>query len=202
MKIEFELKNTKPMPPRQRALVNVLFTASWLDCFLTRGLRPFGLTHPQYNILRILNGSYPKGLSVLDIKSRMIDRSSNVSRLVEKLRQNNLAERVPHSEDRRMVVITISEAGKKLLVDIEKALFSADGMPVSESSAREVLPEAEVPELVRRSPPKVSCRQPDHRILVRERAKQFADAWEHDPTLLRETAREMVEITLRDPLEM
>ena len=129
MKIEFELKNTKPMPPRQRALVNVLFTASWLDCFLTRGLRPFGLTHPQYNILRILNGSYPKGLSVLDIKSRMIDRSSNVSRLVEKLRQNNLAERVPHSEDRRMVVITISEAGKKLLVDIEKALFSADGMP-------------------------------------------------------------------------
>lgn len=141
MKVEFELKNSKPMAPRQRAIVNVLFTASWLDCLLTRGLRPFGLTHPQYNILRILNGSHPKGLSVLDIKSRMIDRSSNVSRLVEKLRQNNLAERVPHSEDRRMVVITISEAGKKLLVDIEKALFSADGMPghaLSEAEATEL----------------------------------------------------------------
>ena len=141
MKIEFELKNTKPMPPRQRALVNVLFTASWLDCFLTRGLRPFGLTHPQYNILRILNGSYPKGLSVLDIKSRMIDRSSNVSRLVEKLRLSGFAERVPHSDDRRMVVITISEAGKLLLADIEKAIFSTDDMPgnaLSEAEATEL----------------------------------------------------------------
>lgn len=141
MKIELELKNSKPMAPRQRAMVNVMYTASWLDCILTRGLRPFGLTHPQYNILRILNGSHPKGLSVLDIKSRMIDRSSNVSRLVEKLRQNNLAERVPHSEDRRMVVITISEAGKLLLADIEKAVFNVEGMPghaLSEAEATEL----------------------------------------------------------------
>ena len=141
MKIESELKNSKPMAPRQRAMVNVMFTASWLDCMLTRGLRPFGLTHPQYNILRILNGSHPKGLSVLDIKSRMIDRSSNVSRLVEKLKQNNWAERVPHTEDRRMVVITISDAGKKLLADIEKAVFNVEGMPgnaLSESEATEL----------------------------------------------------------------
>lgn len=124
MKLESELKNTRPLAPRQRAMLNILFTASWLDCFLHRQLRPYGLTHPQYNILRILKGSAPNGLSVLDIKSRMIDRSSNVSRLVEKLRQADLAERVPHSGDRRMVVVTISEAGKRLLEDIEKGLFS------------------------------------------------------------------------------
>ena len=123
MNIEAELKSSKPMPPRQRAMLNILFTASWLDCQLHRNLRPFGLTHPQYNILRILNGSHPKGLSVLDIKSRMIDRSSNVSRLVEKLREHNLLERVPHSGDRRMVVVTISETGKQLLADIEAAGF-------------------------------------------------------------------------------
>ena len=79
MKLEMELKSTKPMPARQRVLLNILFTASWLDCSITRQLRPFGLTGPQYNILRILNGSVPKGLSVLDIKSRMLDRSSNVT---------------------------------------------------------------------------------------------------------------------------
>lgn len=124
MKLESELKNTRPLMPRQRALLNILFTASWLDCFLHRQLRPYGLTHPQYNILRILKGSAPNGLSVLDIKSRMIDRSSNVSRLVEKLRQADLVERVPHSGDRRMVVVTISEGGKRLLDDIEKGLFS------------------------------------------------------------------------------
>lgn len=123
MKLEIELKSTKPMPARQRAILNILFTASWLDCAITRQLRPFGLTGPQYNILRILNGSAPKGLSVLDIKSRMLDRSSNVSRLVEKLRVSGYAERVTHGKDRRMVVVTISESGKKLLQEIEQSRF-------------------------------------------------------------------------------
>ena len=123
MKLELELKSIKPMPARQRAVLNVLFTASWLDCRMTRQLRPFGLTGPQYNILRILNGSAPKGLSVLDIKSRMLDRSSNVSRLVEKLRLADYVERIPHGKDRRMVIVTISESGKKLLAEIEKAQF-------------------------------------------------------------------------------
>ena len=107
------------MPPRQRAVVNILFTASWLDCIIARSLRPHGLTGPQYNIMRILNGSYPKGLSVLDIKSRMLDRSSNVSRLVEKLRISGLVDRLPHNSDRRMVVVTISDMGKKVLEEIE-----------------------------------------------------------------------------------
>ena len=107
------------MVQRQRATINILFTASWLDCLIARSIRPNGLTSPQYNILRILNGSFPKGLSVLDIKSRMLDRSSNVSRLVEKLRLSGLVERLPHNTDRRMVIVTISEQGKKMLQEIE-----------------------------------------------------------------------------------
>jgi DNA-binding MarR family transcriptional regulator len=142
MKLEMELKSTKPMPARQRATLNILFTASWLDCAITRQLRPFGLTSPQYNILRILNGSIPKGLSVLDIKSRMLDRSSNVSRLVEKLRIAALVERVTHGKDRRMVIVTISETGKKLLSEIEQAQFigaqSTIGNKLSESEALEL----------------------------------------------------------------
>jgi DNA-binding MarR family transcriptional regulator len=118
MKLEAEIKSTKPMSPRERAAINLLFTASWLDCRITRILRPFGLTPPQYNILRILNGSYPKGLSVLDIKNHMLDRSSNVSRLVEKLRVAGLAERIQHDGDRRMVTVTISDSGRKMLSDI------------------------------------------------------------------------------------
>ena len=142
MKLEAELKSSKPLQPRQRAMLNILFTASWLDCYLTRQLRPYGLTGPQYNILRILNGSSPKGLSVLDIKSRMLDRSSNVSRLVEKLRLAGLVERVPHSQDRRMVIVTISESGKKVLADIEQAGFingqNTPGYKLTESEAMEL----------------------------------------------------------------
>lgn len=140
MKLEAELKSTKPMNPRQRALLNIMFTASWLDCFISRHLRPYGLTGPQYNILRILNGSFPKGLSVLDIKSRMIDRSSNVSRLVEKLRLSGFVERVPHTEDRRMVIVNISESGKKLLADIDQARFmDGQGTPGSKMTEAEAM---------------------------------------------------------------
>lgn len=142
MKLEVELKNTKPLQPRQRAVLNIMFTASWLDCYISRQLRPYGLTSPQYNILRILNGSFPKGLSVLDIKSRMIDRSSNVSRLVEKLRLGGLVDRVPHTEDRRMVIVNISETGKKILADIEQARFMDGqgnvGTKLSEAEALEL----------------------------------------------------------------
>lgn len=140
MKLEMELKSTKPIPPRQRATLNILFTASWLDCSITRQLRPFGLTAPQYNILRILNGSHPKGLSVLDIKSRMLDRSSNVSRLVEKLRLAGLVVRVPHGKDRRMVIVSISESGKKTLSEIEQAKFidGTGGAKLSEAEALEL----------------------------------------------------------------
>ncbi len=92
--------------------------------------------------MRILNGSLPNGLSVLDIKSRMIDRSSNVSRLVEKLRESALVERVPHSGDRRMVVVTISEAGKKILTDIEESGFinpsKIPGSKLTEAEAAEL----------------------------------------------------------------
>jgi DNA-binding MarR family transcriptional regulator len=142
MKLENEIKSTKPMPPHQRAFLNILFTASWLDCVLTRHLRPFGITHPQYNILRILNGSYPKGLSVLEIKNRMLDRSSNVSRLVEKLRLRGLVERTPACDDRRMVVVNISEAGKKMIGDINiETLHRQSGSPgytLSEVEAAEL----------------------------------------------------------------
>lgn len=142
MNLEAEIKNSKPMPPRQRAVVNILFTASWIDCLMNRQLRPYGLTGPQYNILRILNGSFPKGLSVLDIKNRMIDRSSNVSRLVEKLRERNLVERVQHAGDRRMVVVTISAEGKNMLNELESADFAEPGkMPgnkLSEAEAAEL----------------------------------------------------------------
>lgn len=139
MTLEEELKNSTPIPPRTRAVLNVLFTASWLDCQMNRDMRKYGLTSPQYNILRILKGSRPDGLSVLDIKSRMIDRSSNVSRLVEKLREQGLVVRTPSSADRRMVVVTITDSGLELLDKIQKEVMSNDeGFPGTNLSEEEM----------------------------------------------------------------
>ena len=139
MTLEEELKNSTPIPPRTRAVLNVLFTASWLDCQMNRDMRKYGLTSPQYNILRILKGSRPDGLSVLDIKSRMIDRSSNVSRLVEKLREQGLVVRTPSSADRRMVVVTITDSGLELLDKIQKEVMSnEEGFPGTNLSGEEM----------------------------------------------------------------
>lgn len=140
MTLEEELKNSTPIPPRTRAALNILFTASWLDCRMTRNMRPYGLTNPQYNILRILKGSRPNGLSVLDIKSRMIDRSSNVSRLVEKLREQGLADRIQSEDDRRMVAVYITEKGMDLLEQMNKEVFSVpDHTPGAHMSEEELV---------------------------------------------------------------
>ena len=141
MTLEEEIKNSTPIPPRTRAALNILFTASWLDCLMNRNLRNYGLTHPQYNILRILKGS-PKGLSVLDIKSRMIDRSSNVSRLVEKLREQSLVQRVSSCEDRRMVVVSITQEGLDFIEKVGESLMkdpnSAPGSTLTDAELAEL----------------------------------------------------------------
>jgi DNA-binding MarR family transcriptional regulator len=124
MRLEEEIKSSRTLPARQRAVLNILFTASWISAEQGRFLRQFGLTAPQYNILRILKGSAPKALTVLDIKSRMLDRSSNVSRLVEKLRSAGLVNRCTHKDDRRMVLVSISEEGLSLLAEIDSKGFT------------------------------------------------------------------------------
>jgi DNA-binding MarR family transcriptional regulator len=121
MKIEEELKTKKFVNEKQKAVLSVLFTASWLSGKFACVIRPFGLSEPQYNILRILNGSYPNSLSVLDIKTRMIDRMSNVSRLVEKLKAKGLVERKLHLEDRRRVEVSITQKGQLVLKEIYDA---------------------------------------------------------------------------------
>lgn len=122
MKIEEELKTTNFTNERHKAVLSIVFTASWLENHINTHLKPFDLSHQQYNILRILKGSHPKALSVIDIKARMIDRMSNVSRLIEKLRQKDLVTRQEDSQDRRLVqialtpqaFITIEEIAKKM----------------------------------------------------------------------------------------
>ena len=138
MTLEEELKNSTPIPPQTRAILNILFTASWLDCLMNRTLRDYGLTNPQYNILRILRGS-PQGLSVLDIKSRMIDRSSNVSRLVEKLREQELVERIISNEDRRMVVVSISKKGLEMIDAVGNRMNGDNGKAIGDKMTEQEL---------------------------------------------------------------
>ncbi len=113
--------NSKFDNSKVKALVNILYTASWITNIQNSFFKSFGISPQQYNILRILNGAKAP-LKVQTIKDRMIDRSPNATRLMDKLCAKKLIDRIPCPEDRRVVHITITEKGKKLLGDISENL--------------------------------------------------------------------------------
>lgn len=123
MKIEDEIKQTKPfINPQIKAVVNMSFTASWLSTIQTQNLKRFGISLQQYNILRILKGMHPEPATVKILIERMIDKNSNASRLVDKLKIKGLVERNACEEDRRRVDVLITEKGLKVLEESTKVL--------------------------------------------------------------------------------
>ncbi|MCW8898986.1 MAG: MarR family transcriptional regulator [Flavobacteriales bacterium] len=119
MKIEEEIKQNKFYSEYQKLAINILFTNQWLTANTTKILKPFGISPQQYNVLRILKGQSPKAISVSNIMERMIDKMSNTSRLVEKLRQKELIERVTCEKDRRQVDVKITKKGLELLEKVK-----------------------------------------------------------------------------------
>ncbi|MEZ4792292.1 MAG: MarR family transcriptional regulator [Gelidibacter sp.] len=109
--------NSKFTNDKVKVLINILYTANWITSFQNEFFKPFGISPQQYNILRILNGAN-KALKVQTIKGRMVERSPNATRLMDKLCEKHLIERIPCPEDRRVVHIEITEKGKQLLNEI------------------------------------------------------------------------------------
>ena len=105
MGLEQEIRQEKFGNEYEKAIVNVLFTSSWLYNLNSTRLKPYGITPEQFNVLRILRGSAPKPLMLADITGRMIDKSSNATRLVEKLRQKGFLKREICDNNRRQVDI-------------------------------------------------------------------------------------------------
>ena len=94
-----------------KAVINLWYTYSHFQSIQLAIFKPFDLTPQQFNILAILSWADGEALSILEIRQRVIDPMSNVSRLVEKLRLNGLVERHEDPNDRRMVRVTITKAG-------------------------------------------------------------------------------------------
>ena len=121
MTIEEAIKQKSFGNEIEKGIVNLIFTANHFHSVNQKRLKTHGISPEQYNVLRILRGSNPKKLSVLEISSRMLDRNSNATRLVEKLRLKNLLERKVCPNDRRQVDIGITIEGLALLqtLDVE-----------------------------------------------------------------------------------
>jgi DNA-binding MarR family transcriptional regulator len=99
---------------RIKAMLNILYTAGWISNKQNEFFKPYGISPQQYNILRILKGA-EEPLNVQVIKERMIERSPNATRLMDKLCAKHYIERLACDHDRRVVKIAITENGKELL---------------------------------------------------------------------------------------
>lgn len=113
------VKQEKFSSNQAKAVLNVLYTANWLEDLIRRQLKPFGVSHEQYNVLRILRGNHPDSYALQEIRDRMLNRWSNASRLVEKLRKKGYVTRRQSKENRRKVEIEITKQGLQLLEEIE-----------------------------------------------------------------------------------
>ena len=119
MKIEQEIEQENFDSEQQRLLINIMFTGNQFTLLSSRMLKQFSLTTQQFNVLRILRGQKGNPISVKDMHGRMLDSSSNVSRLVDKLLTKNLITRITCPNDRRKVELTIPKKGLQLLSEID-----------------------------------------------------------------------------------
>lgn len=101
-----------------KALINIKYTANWLTSKENLFFKPYAISPQQYNILRILRGAKDK-IKVQIVKSRMIERAPNATRLMDKLCDKNLIERERCEHDRRVVYVRISKLGLELLTTID-----------------------------------------------------------------------------------
>lgn len=120
MRLEEEIKQIKFKSEHLKALINIIYTASWVNSYHAHFFKPYDLTQQQFNILRILRGQFPKPATVNLLIDRMIDKMSNASRLVEKLRKKGLLVRIECSKDRRQVDVLITPKGLDILSKIDK----------------------------------------------------------------------------------
>jgi DNA-binding MarR family transcriptional regulator len=115
MKIEDEIKQQKFINPHQKAVINLLFTSNWLAYQQQPYFKSFGITGQQFNVLRILKGQHPNSISAKEIKSRMLDKNSDISRLLDRLSAKKLIVKKSCPKDKRASDVNITEAGLELL---------------------------------------------------------------------------------------
>lgn len=124
MSLEEDIKQGKSFDNvYEKLMVNVMYTNNWLMEQQTAIFKPFGLTVPQYNVLRILRGAHPQPCTINSLIERMLDRMSNASRIVDRLESKKLVERKVSKIDRRAKDVVITKQGLQLLAEVDTRMY-------------------------------------------------------------------------------
>ncbi len=119
MKLEEEIQQKKFKSETQKLAINLIYTTNWLSSQYSSFFKNSDITQQQYNVLRILRGQHPNPCSIKLIKERMLDRMSDASRIVDKLKAKNLLIRKECPMDRRSVDVVITDKGLDLLKTLD-----------------------------------------------------------------------------------
>jgi MarR family transcriptional regulator, 2-MHQ and catechol-resistance regulon repressor len=128
MSIEKEIQQSKFRNAFQKAAINLFYTVGWIRERTRSVFEAEDITPQQFNILRILRGSFPKPLSTLQIRERMLEKMSDTSRIVDRLISKGLVKKVTCKVDRRLVDVIITDKGKKLLERLDARESEIDGV--------------------------------------------------------------------------
>src|SRR5688572_14357989 len=134
-RIEDEIRQEKFTSPHQKAVINLIYTSNWLQNKQQEFFKSFGNTGQQFNILRILKGQFPKSISGTEIKSRMLDRNSDVSRLLDRLASKKLISRNTCPNDKRASDVLITGEGLALLDEVNKTQQQDHVLALSDDEA-------------------------------------------------------------------
>ena len=138
MKIEEEIKSTVELSLAKKVLLNLSFTRNDVGDKFLEILKPYDLSSEQYNVLRILRGQKGKPANMACIQERMLARTSNTTRLVDKLLAKDLVSRKVCPENRRKMEIMITEKGLELLIELDPKVIQHENSYASKLSDSEL----------------------------------------------------------------
>ena len=122
MKIEEALQTSRFRNEAHKAVLNLLYSAYWFTDNFNQLLKPFHITQEQFNVLRILRGSLPNALCGRDIASRMIEKSSNIPRILDRLARKEYIIRQASTGDKRAIDIVITQKALDLLKEMDSVI--------------------------------------------------------------------------------
>jgi MarR family transcriptional regulator, organic hydroperoxide resistance regulator len=121
-----EIRQNKPFAsPAHEAILALNRTSDMLQRRFTQLVEPHGISLQQYNVLRILRGAGQEGTPTLEIADRMIEKTPGITRLLDKLEAKHLVRRKRCPEDRRQVLCWITDAGQRLLADLDRPMLES-----------------------------------------------------------------------------
>lgn len=120
MRLEEEIQQSRFKTEHQKLLINLVYTNNYIINEMNSFFKQMDLTRQQYNVLRILRGQHPRPVTINIIKDRMLDKMSDASRIVQRLKLKHLVECHQDKDDRRALAVGITDKGLKLLKDTDE----------------------------------------------------------------------------------